>query len=103
MRFGGTLCRIIRRVLLVKPRLGPAYLGRVDLPDAYMGLWVRLEDIPSVAFLVPRKEPTDKQLVGFHLSLPMDYMDSAPFYCMSTETITDIANASMCDHHHVSH
>ena len=65
-----------------------------------MQLWVRLEYTPSVAFLVPQKKPTDNQLVGFHLSLPMGYMGSAPFFYMSTETIVDMANASMGDCHH---
>ena len=44
MRFGGTFYRIIRRVLMAKPRLGLVYLGKVDLANAYMQLWVRLEN-----------------------------------------------------------
>ena len=90
MRFGGTLRRIIQRVLLADPRLDPVYLGKVDLSDAYMQLWVRLEDTPSVSFLVPRNKPTDKQLVSFHMSLPMGYVDTAPFFYMSTKTIADM-------------
>ena len=58
MRFGGTLCRIIQRVLMAYPRLVPVYLGKSDLAKAYMRLWVRLQDTPSVAFLIPRKKPT---------------------------------------------
>ena len=99
MRFGGTLRPIIRRLLVANPRLGQVYLGNVDLADAYMRLWVHLEDTPPVAFLIPRKNPTDYQLVGFHLSLPMGYMDSAPFFRMSAETISYMANAYMDDHH----
>ena len=41
------------------------------------------------------KKPTDGQLVGFHLSLLMGYVDSAPYFCMSTETIADMENVSM--------
>ena len=82
-----------------EPWLGPVYLGKVDLADAYMRLWVRLEDTPYVGLLILRKIPTDKQLVGFHLSLPMGYVDSAPFFCLETETITDMANSSMADRH----
>ena len=99
MHFGGTLCRIIRRVLLANPRLGPVYLGKVDLANAYMKIWVRLEDTPSMGLLIPRKIPTDEQLVGFHLSLPMGYADSAPFLCLATETIMDVANKAMDDRH----
>ena len=49
-----------------------------------MGLWVRMKDFPSVAFIIPKKNPRDQQLVGFHLSLPMGYVDSAPYFCMET-------------------
>ena len=65
-----------------------------------MRLWVRREDTPSVAFLIPRKKPTDEQLVVFHLAIPMGYVDSSPFLCMSTETIEDMANEAMGDRHH---
>ena len=53
MRFGGTLQRILQHVLTTDLHLGPVYLSRVDLADAYMRLWVRMEDVPSVAFLTP--------------------------------------------------
>ena len=78
----------------------PVYLGKVYLADDYMWLWVRLEDTPSAAFLVLRKKPTDEQLVGFHLDLPMGYVDSDPFFCIYTETIADMSNEAMCDRHH---
>ena len=99
IRFGGTLRRIIRRVLLADPRIGPVYLGKVDLANAYMRLWFRLEDNPYVGFLIPSKTPTDEQLAGFHLSLTMGYVDGTPFFCLTTETTTDMANASMADRH----
>ena len=98
MRFGGTLRHIIRTVLLAEPRIGLVYPGKVDLANAYMRIWVRLEDTPSVGFLILRKIPTDKQLVGFHLSLTMGYVGIAPFFCLLTETITDMASAAMDDH-----
>ena len=71
MRFGDTLRRIIQLVLLATPQLGTVCLGKVDLAEAYIRLWVRLEDTPSVAFLIPWKNPTNEQLVGFHLYLPI--------------------------------
>ena len=36
VRFGGTLCHIIQRLLLADPWLGLVYLGKVDLANAYM-------------------------------------------------------------------
>ena len=53
MRFGGTLQCILKQVLTADLHLGPVYLSRVDLADAYMRLWVRMEDVPYVAFLIP--------------------------------------------------
>ena len=55
MRLGGALQRILKQVLTTNLRLGPVYLSRVDLADAYTRLWVRMEDVPSVAFLIPYK------------------------------------------------
>ena len=54
-------------------------------------IWVQLEDIPSVAFLVPEATPDEEQLVGFHLSIPMGYVESAAFFCATTETVKDQA------------
>ena len=69
---GGTLNCIIWRMLTTNPCLGPVYLGKLDLSDAYMRIWVMAEDTPSVAFLLPKKQPEEKQLVVFHLSLTME-------------------------------
>ena len=40
----------------------------------------------------PQEYASDTQLVGFHLSLPMRYIGSAPFFCMVTETVAELAN-----------
>ena len=92
--------RIIRKILLTNLWLGPFYLGKVDLANAYMRLWFCLEDTPSVLFLVLQKKPNDAQLVVFHLSLPMGYVYSAPFFCMSTDKIVGMANVYMGNRHH---
>ena len=60
MRCGGVLHRILKQVLTADPRLCPFYIIKVDLDDVYMRLWVRMEDIPSVAFLIPKKPPSDQ-------------------------------------------
>ena len=59
MCFGGALQRILKQVLSSDLRLGLVYLRKVDLADAYMRLWVKMEDVPSVAFLIPNKNPSD--------------------------------------------
>ena len=67
MRLGKALHRKIDCILAAPPKLGPTFLNKLDLADAYMCIWVRLEDIPSVAFLVPKATPDEDQIVGFHL------------------------------------
>ena len=51
-----------------------------------------MEDVPSVALLIPKKTPNNTQLLVFHLSLPMGYIESAPYFCMATETVADLTN-----------
>ena len=89
MRFGEALYRVIDCILNAPPELGPTFLNKVDLSDAYMRIWVRLKDIPSVALLVPKATPEEDQLIGFHLSIPMWYVESASFFCAITETVKD--------------
>ena len=89
MRFGKALYRVINCILAAPPKLGPTFLNKVDLADAYMLIWVRLKEIPSVSFLVPKATPEEDQLVGFHLSIPMGYVESAAFLCATTETVKD--------------
>ena len=83
MSFGGALLRILKQVLTADPRLGPVYLRKIDLSDTYMRLWVRMEDVWCVTFLIPKKNPSNTHMVVFHLSLPMGYINSAPYFCMS--------------------
>ena len=59
MRFGKSLYRFINFILAASPKLGPTFLNTVDLADTYMHIWVRLEDIPSVEFLVTKSTPEE--------------------------------------------
>ena len=78
MQFGCTLQQIFKHVLLVNYALGKVFLSKVDLFDAYMCDWVCLEYTPRSACVVSL-HPSDTQLlIGFHLSLPMGYVNSAP-------------------------
>ena len=95
MLLGNTLKRTIRHVLKADPTLGPIYLSKVYLADVYMRLWVRMEDIPSLVFLIPEKHPSNPHLIGFHLSLPMGYIYGASFFCATTETATDTTNTTI--------
>ena len=76
----------------LNPSLGPVYPGKVDLANAYMRLQVKMEDVPSVVFLIPNKAPSNQQLVGSHLSLPMAYIDMEPYFYMDTKTVANFSN-----------
>ena len=89
MCFGKVLYRVINCILAAPPKIGTAFFNKVDLADAYMRIWFRLEDIPLVEFLVPKATPNEEKLVGLHLSIPMGYMESAAFFCATTETVKD--------------
>ena len=67
-------------------------MAKIDLSDAYMRVWIRLEDVAKLAFVVPPLPGDTEPLIGFHLSLPMGYVESAPFFCIVTETIADLVN-----------
>ena len=55
MRFRRALHRILYFIPEVDPSLGKEFISKVDLADTYMHIWVRLTDIPYVAFLVLRE------------------------------------------------
>ena len=95
MLFEGALQRILKQVLTVDPRPGPVCLSKVELADAYMILWVSIEDVLSVAFLISKNTPSDTQLVVFHLYLFMGYIYSAPYFCMAMETEANLANEAI--------
>ena len=42
-----------------------------------------------MAFLIPKATPEEDQLVRFHLSIPMRYVEFAAFFCATTKTVKD--------------
>eukprot|EP00957_Ditylum_brightwellii_P006441 488951-Ditylum_brightwellii.AAC.1 len=102
MQFGTASKRLVWQITQANPKLGPIQLQKVDLSDAYMRVWLRIKDVPSLAFVVPNL-PGKPPLIGFHLSLPMGYIDSTAFFCITTETVTDLANATWHTAHKALH
>ena len=85
MKFGRDMQCLVDCILATDPELGPTFMRKVDLADAYIHIWVQLADVPAVAFLVPREKESDLNLIGFHLYIPMGYVESAPFFCVATK------------------
>ena len=92
MRFGNTLKCTTQSVFDENPALGPFYLRKVDLADAYMRLWVCMEDISFLTFLIPKKRSADTQLIRFHLALTMVYINISALFCVTTGTAADMSN-----------
>ena len=53
IQFGNALERLLAKILSADPVFGPVFLAKVDLSDAYMRVWLRAEDVPRLAFVVP--------------------------------------------------
>ena len=95
MDFGNTLHNTPLFILNANPSLGIIYPSKVDLYNGHMRIWVLMGDVSSVDFLIPKKCPTITQLVGFHLSLPMGYVESSTYFCTMNETVTRIDKVFM--------
>ena len=99
MRLRKALYRLIDCILAAPPKLGPTFFNKVYLADAYMRIWVFLEDIISLVFLVPKATPEEEQLVGFHLSIPMGYVESVAFFYATAETVKEGALVTLSMRH----
>ena len=55
-----------------------------------------------VVFLVSKATPDEEKLVGFHLSIPMEYPESAAFFCATTETVKDRTLEKLATHNTAS-
>ena len=53
-------------------------MSKVNLADAYMRIWVILEYVLAVDFLIPKEKDSDPLLASLHLSIPMGYVYSTP-------------------------
>ena len=95
IHFGVTLACSIRWVLTAESTLSTIYLSKVKLADAYIFLWVRVEDTQYTAFIFPKCDSSDEHPVGFHFSLPMGSVDSTPYFFMETGTVMGMVNHSL--------
>ena len=92
MQLGRTLPRILQRIAESNPELRPVFMSKTDLSDAYMQVWLDIVDAPKLVFAIPPIPSDSKPLIGFHLSLPMGYLESATYLCAVSETVADLTN-----------
>jgi hypothetical protein len=94
MQFGGALHRLLHAIVDTDPLHGPVHMAKVNLSDAYMCIRLNLANLPKLASVMPPHPSNPEPIVGFHLSLPMGFIEPAPFFCASTETAADLINHS---------
>ena len=99
IQFGTAFKFLLGQILSTDPLYGPFFLSKVVLSNAYMRVWVHLEELPRFAFIASLHPLDSDPLIGFHLSLTMGFMDSAHFFCCTTETAADMVNASWAEGH----
>ena len=94
MQFGWALHRILARVIQADPQFRPIYLARLDISNGFCQVWLLPWDIPKLGNLFPSGD-NEPDLIGFPMVLPMGWVNFPPLFCAATETVTDLANASL--------
>jgi hypothetical protein len=93
MQFGGTLQRLLQRIVYCNRSYAPPLLAKIDLADGYYRVPVAATTALHLAVILPPDGPCP-HLVALPLSLPMVWTHSPPYFCVYTETVADLANAA---------
>jgi hypothetical protein len=88
------LHRLLHAIVETGPGHGPMCRAKVNLLDAYMLIRLHLDDLPKPAFFVPPHPSNPEPIIDLHLSLPMGFVESAPYFCASTKTTANLINHS---------
>ena len=99
MQFGKALLRVLQRIVDADPRFGPVFLAKLDISDGFYRIWLLPRDSMALGLAFPQQDG-QPQLLAFPLALPMGWVLSPPYFCAVTETVADLANASMQDLQH---
>ena len=94
MPFSGALCHILWLLCHANPSEGLFYLAKYSISDGFYWMFLNLEDTLKLSILMPCYEG-EPQLVAVPLSLTMRWVSSPPTFCMASETIVDLSNASL--------
>ena len=55
-------------------------MSNIDFLGAYARVYIWLDDLPWLAFVPPPHPSNHETLIGFHLSLPIGYVDSETYF-----------------------
>jgi hypothetical protein len=94
MQFGRALHDILCLILESNPQFGPVYMCKIDIADKFYRVWLLPADIPKLGVVFPTKDDGEP-LTGPPLVIPMGWVNYPPYVTSTTETICDLANASL--------
>jgi hypothetical protein len=92
LQFGGTLNRLLRDIRHADPAYGPVHLSKYDIKDGYYRMFLRANDCPRLAIIMPRYEG-EEQLIAIPMACTMGWVQSPATFCTMSETIADLTNA----------
>eukprot|EP00536_Pseudo-nitzschia_multiseries_P010811 jgi/Psemu1/27079/gm1.27079_g len=92
--FGQTLPRLLTKLHRANARFGPVYMSNIDLANGFYRVRLHPDDTMKLGVLFPSR-PGDAPLIGIPLTNPMGWKSSPSNFCAFTETIADLANATL--------
>jgi hypothetical protein len=93
MHFGRVFHRILYVTLEANPRFGPVYMCKIDIADDFYRVWLHPAETPKLGIVLPTRDG-EEPLSGPPLVLPMGWVNYPYFFCLTIETICDLANAN---------
>ena len=93
MQFGRALPRLLERIVYASPAYGPVQVGKIDIADGFYRIGISPHGAPRPGVILPMT--TGKPLVAIPLALPMEWIESPPYFTAVTETACDLMNATL--------
>ena len=94
IQFGCALNRTLQLIQTANPRYGLVFLSKVDIADAFYQMNLNPADSIRLGVLFPTRKG-EMQLIAIPLVLPMGWSESPPAFCAATETVANLANATL--------
>ena len=74
-------------------RFGPVRAAKCDVKDGYHRMFLNALQCLRLAILLPKFEG-EEQLMAVPLAITMGWVQSSPTFCVMSETVCDVTNAS---------
>ena len=98
LQFGRAFPHILQAVWGADPVQGPVRVSKLDVMDAYHHGTVKPAQVGTSAYVIPSAPEGEGKIICINLVLPMGWVYSPMFFCVFSETLTDMANALVDTH-----